>query len=330
MPAHYPPSAETALSSAPPAAALTFDDGQIRTDVALKRLFRWQLSEMKTHTEGIQQDTDNENLHQFRIAVRKTRTLLTEIKSVLPPRYEALFRREFAWLGQDTGRGRDLDVYLDSFDTIAALAGSKRRGALEPLRAHIAEQRALEHARVVDTLDGARYTALLESWTSYLEQPVPQHVGPLNAMRPIGAVAREHIARTYRRAEHLASNLSPRAEAEAFHDLRKVCKKERYLFEFFQGLLPNARLGKVLKIMKALQEELGLFQDLEVQQKHLRAFSADLAPASRNDDYERAFARVLRSLEKREAKMRGRCIVAWRNFAAAGAHKSFKKHILTR
>ena len=77
--------------------------------------------------------------------------------------------------------------------------------------------------------------------------------------------------------------------------------------------------------MKALQEELGPFQDLEVQRQHLQAFSADLSPASRNDDYERAFARGLSALEKCEAKMRGRCIAARRNFAAAGAHKSFKR-----
>jgi CHAD domain-containing protein len=67
------------------------------------------------------------------------------------------------------------------------------------------------------------------------------------------------------------------------HELRKDCKKLRYLIEFFRSLYPAKELKGLVKALKALLDNLGQFQDLEVQADKLREFAADFSP----DDPER-------------------------------------------
>ena len=73
---------------------------------------------MKDNEKGIIDDIDSEFLHDFRVAVRRTRSLLGQIRYVLPKRRVTRFKRDFAWLGEVTGPARDMDVYLLSFNDI--------------------------------------------------------------------------------------------------------------------------------------------------------------------------------------------------------------------
>ena len=62
--------------------------------------------------------------------------------------------------------------------------------------------------------------------------------------------------------------------AEDLHELRKVGKELRYLLEFFASLYPPEVVKPFVKSLKGLQDQLGRFQDHEVQANKLR----ELAP----------------------------------------------------
>jgi CHAD domain-containing protein len=64
--------------------------------------------------------------------------------------------------------------------------------------------------------------------------------------------------------------------SEALHDLRKSCKKLRYLMEFFQSLYPENQIKQFIKNLKGLQEVLGDFQDYAVQENTLKSFSEEM------------------------------------------------------
>ena len=53
--------------------------------------------------------------------------------------------------------------------------------------------------------------------------------------------------------------------AEDLHELRKVGKELRYLLEFFASLYPAEVVKPFVKTLKGLQDQLGRFQDREVQ-----------------------------------------------------------------
>ena len=56
------------------------------------------------------------------------------------------------------------------------------------------------------------------------------------------------------------------------HSLRIECKKLRYLLEFFSSLFPQNEMSIIVKQLKKLQDNLGDFNDLSVQQKSLKNY----------------------------------------------------------
>ncbi|RWX49302.1 CHAD domain-containing protein, partial [Candidatus Electrothrix communis] len=79
---------------------------------ATKTIYRDLLAIMRKNEQGILDDLDSEFLHDFRVAIRRTRSGLDMIKNVLEPKISTRFKEEFRFLGKITGPMRDLDVYL--------------------------------------------------------------------------------------------------------------------------------------------------------------------------------------------------------------------------
>jgi len=76
---------------------------EMRADVAGKYIFSYLLRTIKVNEQGTIADIDSEFLHDFRVAVRRTRVGLSQIKNVLPEDVIARHKEFFSWLGQITG-----------------------------------------------------------------------------------------------------------------------------------------------------------------------------------------------------------------------------------
>jgi CHAD domain-containing protein len=70
--------------------------------------------------------------------------------------------------------------------------------------------------------------------------------------------------------------ITDQSPAEDLHELRKSCKKLRYLMEFFQSLYTSNKIKMLIGSLKGLQEVLGDFQDCTVQEHNLRLFSEEM------------------------------------------------------
>jgi CHAD domain-containing protein len=68
---------------------------------------------------------------------------------------------------------------------------------------------------------------------------------------------------------------------EDLHQLRIQCKKLRYILEFFTSLFPPAEMKLAIKQLKRLQDNLGTFNDLSVQQEMLQQYLAGIRPGSK-------------------------------------------------
>ncbi|NJN82995.1 MAG: CHAD domain-containing protein [Caldilineaceae bacterium] len=93
---------------------------EMTADSALKTILLELLVTMEQNEPGLIADLDSEFLHDFRVAVRRTRSALSQVRGVLPSEIEQHFRGEFGWLGEMTGPTRDLDVYLLQFEEYRA------------------------------------------------------------------------------------------------------------------------------------------------------------------------------------------------------------------
>lgn len=238
-------------------------------------ILRQQLAALEAQEAGTRAGLDPECLHDFRVAVRRTRSALGQLKASLPAAALKKFRPEFAWLGELTSPTRDLDVYLLKFPGYRDSLPAEVRDDLEPLHRFLQAHRSLAQAKLVEGLDSERFRRLKSQWRAVLDTP-EDGCSPPNARRPLREVADGQLCKALHKAFREGAAITDRSPAAELHELRKTCKKLRYLLEFFQNLYPRQQLGKLIATLKGLQDNLGDFQDLQVQSEALRTFSAQM------------------------------------------------------
>ena len=241
-----------------------------RADATAKEILLHLLNTIEANVAGTRDNLDSEFLHDLRVAVRRTRSALTQIKGVFPADIVEQYKEAFGWIGEFTGPVRDMDVYLLDFDGYLASLPESMRPHLEPLRDFINAHYGREQKVLVDHLESKRFRDMLRDWRSFLEAPVPERSVVPNAMRSVKAVADERIWTMYKRVRKEGRAIRPDSPPEDMHELRKSCKKLRYLIEFFDSLYPKQDVRQLVKLLKVLLDNLGNFQDLAVQALHLR------------------------------------------------------------
>lgn len=248
-----------------------------RADRAVRRLLGHLLDTLRANEPGLRDGRDPEFLHDYRVALRRTRTVLGQLKRLFPSEALATFRAEFKWLGQITGSVRDLDVYLLRMDAYRSHLPARIQPDLDPLAAFLERRRREAHATLVAALDSPRYTALMHDWRTFLEAPVPEPPPTPEAGAPIRDVAARRIWRAYRRVLKKGRAVTPASPPETLHALRIACKKLRYLLEIFHPLFPSKPVKRLVRDLKALQDVLGEHQDFAVQQETLQTFARQMA-----------------------------------------------------
>ncbi len=231
---------------------------------------------MRANEAGIRRDLDMEFLHDFRVAGRRTRAVLALIGKVFEPQFRDYFREEFKWLGSVTGPVRDLDVHLLHMSDYRASLPEATSKDLAPLGQYLRRHRSAERRRLTAALRSKRYRALLETWRTQLDDSDASVLVGHIAQKPVTEVASKRIWQAYCRVEKRANAIGPDTPAEALHKLRIECKKLRYLLELFYSLYDANGIDPLLKALKRLQENLGDFNDLVVQEAALRRIAHEM------------------------------------------------------
>ncbi|MHC4940341.1 MAG: CHAD domain-containing protein [Planctomycetota bacterium] len=296
-----------ASPGAPPSSLSVTLEPEMRTDAALKRILRVLLENIRASEDGTKAALDTEFLHEFRVAVRRTRAALSRFKGTLPVRTVDRFKREFKWLGSITGPLRDLDVYVLKFDSYLKKGPGSLKKALEPVRQHLLRRQAEEQEILRRHLESARYRRLVQSWSDFLDRPVPQRTNLPNARRPIGEFAKEQIWKLQRRVLRDGRAIDDDTPSAAVHELRLDCKKLRYMMEFCRSLFEPGAMTDQIKALKRLQDNLGDFNDLEVQQGKLGSFAEEMEAIGQAPlETAMAMGQLIEQLKERQAEERRR------------------------
>jgi CHAD domain-containing protein len=248
---------------------------ELPSDVAVARVLLSFLDEMETAWDGTVADVDIEFLHDFRVAVRRSRTAVKLLGDLLPADLVAWAAPQLKWLADLTAASRDLDVHLQELPALTGRLTSGRPEDLEPMVLHLTRLRATERRRLVRGLRSARFERLRARWRTSLEE-LAAWDGEPSAGPTVQETGVERLAVTYRRVLRRGSRITPGSPPEDLHDLRKRCKELRYLLEVFTPLLDPSGARKAVKQLKALQDVLGTFQDNEAQREAIYALAADM------------------------------------------------------
>jgi CHAD domain-containing protein len=242
-----------------PARALALR-GDMPTAPALGAILHVVLGAMRANEAGIREDIDNEFLHDFRVAMRRSRSLMNAFKSLFEPSRHKHLRGEFSWLSAGTSHLRDLDVMLAELEQAARGGGNAGR----VLGAFVAEQRRREHERVVRLLTGARYLRFVREWEQALIE-LPETAPGDGARRALDVAASDAIWRMHGRCVRRVDRLGTEPELAPLHELRKDLKRLRYLVEAFAGIYPARRVKRITTDLKRLQSVLGDICDRSAQ-----------------------------------------------------------------
>ncbi|RKT43512.1 CHAD domain-containing protein [Thiocapsa rosea] len=258
-------------------------DPDQRSDAALKTLLRSLFTTLIANLDGAREHLDSEFLHDLRVATRRTRSVLGQAKGVFPADLLEAYKVRFAWLQQVTGPVRDLDVYLLDFDRYREALPVRLRPSLDPVHAFLSARLSEEQGRLSVALSSPAFADLMREWRVFLEAPIAEHLAEPNALRPIKALADERIRRMAKRVRREGLAIRPDSPATELHELRKSCKKLRYLMELFQSLYPRGKMTRLIKLLKTLLDHLGLIQDLAVQAEHLLDWAKQMQAEARAD-----------------------------------------------
>lgn len=285
-------------------ADLTADEFSPETParLAVGLLLHRQLEALQAQEAGVLADLDPEVLHDFRVAIRRTRALLSQCRGVLGKKSIRHFRIGFGRLGRQSGRRRDLDVQLADLAVLAAKQTEEGQRALKPVDVWLRRRRNLAHYNLKRLLAGGKYRALLQQWARFLEsQPdLGERPSP-----PIRDLAERSIRDAWRRVCNEVRAITDHSPPAALHELRKSAKRLRYAVEFFRPLLEKEAARAFIGELKQLQDHLGAFQDCRVQMNTLQEAEMDLLAGNKlSADTALAIARLRAVLLMREQELR--------------------------
>lgn len=242
--------------------------GSVAAADALRAELWAQYLTVRRNEEGVLDDTDTESLHDFRVAVRRARSVLGQFGGVFAPEPAARLRRVLSWFGRSTGKLRDLHVYLAHEAAYRGMLSGPLAQDLAPLFDFVRRERGAALRGLADVMRSPEYEAALRWWRECVEDP--SALGPRGS-EPVLRLAGARVAKKCRAVLEQGHRLRGRADAADLHSLRIECKKLRYLLEMLADLMPEARAA--VHGLKKLQDALGRIQDLTVHESRSRDFA---------------------------------------------------------
>ena len=308
-------------------------DPRATADEVWREVLRELHDVMTANFQGTVEDIDSEYLHDFRVAVRRTRSVLQEGRGVLDPAARDHFRAGFKWLGDITTPTRDADVHLLDHPTMISALSPEYGDALVPLHELLLARQRSCQAQLAQDLRSMRRAQLGAEWTEFLAGAGPWADAASgddapDAHRPAREVAAQRIERAHSRLVRDGRTIDDASEPEALHDLRKDAKRLRYLLECFGSLFPPEELAVAVRPLKSLQDVLGEFQDTEVQAHALAQFGRQLDAEGADTDTILAMGGAIEQLSVRQARARREFASRFGSFdspAVAGAYASLTR-----
>ena len=239
---------------------------------AIKIILKSLLETMRKNEDGIVKDIDTEFLHDFRVAVRRTRSALTLIRGIFPESVKEEFKTEFAGIGKKSNELRDLDIYLLRREQYTEMLPPALRAGLDLLFNIIVREREEAHREFALELASDSYRRSIGAWEKFLYEPEAPGVALPDADAPVIGLAKIRIRKRYKKALKLGKGIDGSSSDRDLHTLRIECKKLRYYLEFFESLFPTDEIKEVIRHLKVLQDNLGDYNDMYVQQERLKGY----------------------------------------------------------
>ena len=216
------------------------------------------ISDVTAAAGRLGQVEDGEALHDFRVAVRRLRSLLRAYRDLTDDLIPRRLRRRLRGIARATNTSRDLEVKLRWMESERTGLKPRERTGEAWLAERLHQARA-DADREALTLVGQDLTPLTRALSDRLDDSPPRSgVGGIVFARLVADLVREL---TNELEQHLRRITSIESQEEA-HDARIAGKRVRYLLEPLTSSVPLAT--ELVTRLKSLQDLLGDMHDADV------------------------------------------------------------------
>ncbi len=264
---------------AKPAISIMPDDRAIHAANSIIRAFMYVA---RQNEPGAIADLDTEFIHDYRVSLRKVRSVLSLFKGVYTKSDTDKLKKAFSTIMKKTNRLRDLDVYLLDREANFSMLPASLHDGLHVMFNIVNSDRTREQKKVARYFRSDEYKESIQELERLFGQPVAIKPGQGADSHALGYACRL-IYKRYRKVCRIGVSITDDTPDATVHDLRIECKKLRYLMEFFAPLFTAGEIKKLIKSLKKLQDNLGRFNDFSVQQLSLLNLLESKDVADRSD-----------------------------------------------
>jgi len=235
-------------------------------------------------------------------------------------------KKTFSDLMSPTGRLRDLDVYLLDRKNYFGLLPKSLHDGLTIMFNLFEIERNKQLKLISKHLKSSAYNKSISRLHALFSGSDDLQPGA-NAGHSAFIYARELIWKRYRKVCKIARAINPDTPDSEVHELRIHCKKLRYLMEFFSPMFPLNEIKNLIKALKRLQDNLGLFNDYSVQQESLQEFILTHASKGRKQDISvaKSVGALIAMLYQKQLEERAKVISNFQIFDSLTTQQQFQK-----
>ena len=244
------------------------------TDRSVRLVALGHLADATAAHSRLAHESDDEALHDFRVALRRLRSWERAFRPYLRADLGKKLRRRLRDVAHDTGDSRDLEVHLAWLTDQRRSLGRRQRAGLDWLVTEMERKKADADQVLEKDVDGrftrleARLARALESYRERIRLRKDGRAAPL----PMFAEALAPRVRTAaRELERHLGHVRTERDVREGHEARIAAKRLRYLLEPVMKIVPGA--ADLVDRLKALQDVLGDLHDAQV-------FGAEISKAA--------------------------------------------------
>jgi inorganic triphosphatase YgiF len=233
------------------------------------------LDQLRANEEAVLSIEDDEAIHQFRVALRRLRAIVSAYRDLVDDDVQAMISIDLRWMQRQFGPARDLDVLIAE--------------TLQPIHTRLRSQPAFD--QLIETAETARTEARR---TAHLAIENPRYISMLiqfyrhlhsggwrraSARARLGAPVRDFarplLQSRHKRLMKLGVRYQGLPEPE-LHRLRILAKKMRYAAEAFHSLYKPKAAKNYIASLAAIQDRLGSLNDAFVSRQLLSSLAQRL------------------------------------------------------
>jgi CHAD domain-containing protein len=216
--------------------------------------------------EGAITGNNPENMHDFRVALRRFRTGLKLFGAHIKPRAGIFLKKGLADLSREIGPARDMDVWVGFLESGPIRKLKTKSEALQAFSMREKERSIKIKSILGIALKSTDFWGLIGCMAHTLRSDLPviafnKSFGPLRNY--LAGQLQNMLKNLLKKTNNLKSNTP-----EQMHNVRKICRKARYTAEMTAPMLGEWGI-RLVNELKTLTGLLGSLHDLDMGLEHI-------------------------------------------------------------